>query len=117
MNELVPREVLAKQGMKAVGGIGGGAALLILSAVTASHLPAIIIGGILTIVGLAITSKAKDDRIAGTVAVGAGVLALLKGIGIFAKLAGGLIWVSGVGLIIAGGISLYKFIKGLKSRG
>ncbi len=117
MNEIVPRDVLMKQGAKAAGGIGGGTALLILSAVTASPIPALVIGGVLTVVGLAITSKSSDEKLAGGVTTAAGVLALLKAVPFLHGLAGWLIGVSGVGLIIAGGISLYKFIKGLKSRG
>ncbi len=113
MNEIVPREVLVKQGMKAVGGIGGGVGLLILGAFTGATIPAIIIGGVLTAIGLAITSRSKDDKLAGGITAGAGILTILKGL----LGAGWLITLPGIGLLVAGGVSLYKFIKGLRSRG
>ncbi|HUX49358.1 MAG TPA: hypothetical protein VMW73_01090 [Spirochaetia bacterium] len=117
MNEMVPRNELMKQGGKAVGGIGGGAALLIVGALSASTVPAIIIGGVLTVFGLIVASKSKEDKLAGGVVAGAGILTFLKGMPFLHSLAGGLLWISGVGLIVAGGVSLYKFIKGLKARG
>jgi hypothetical protein len=47
---------------------------------------------------------------------GAGILTAAASLPIIGGLAGFLMGAAGVGLLIGGGISLYKFIKGLKSR-
>jgi hypothetical protein len=112
----MPREVLVKQGGKAIGGIGGGAALLILRAIASAPAPALIAGGIITAIGVAIASKSKDERVAGAVTIGAGVVTILAGLPFIGGIASSLMWISGFGLVIAGGVSLYKFFKGLKSR-
>ena len=114
MGDLVPRKELVKQGMMGIGGIVGGGILLILSGVSG---PAgWIIGGLLTLVGLGV-SASRDDRPAGVVMLGAGVLtiasALPLGIG---PTASWLMRLGGIGLIIAGGYSIIKFIINLKKR-
>jgi len=110
MSDLVPRKVLVKQGMMGVGGIVGGGILLFLAGLSG---PAgWIVGGLLTLVGLGV-SASRDDRAAGVVILGAGVLtlvtALIPGIG-------WLMTLGGIGLIVAGGYSVIKFIINLKKR-
>ena len=114
MSDLVPRKVLVKQGMMGVGGIVGGGILLFLAGLSG---PAgWIVGGLLTLVGLGV-SASRDDRAAGVVILGAGILtlvsALIPGIG---PAAGWLMRAGGIGLIIAGGYSIIKFIIILKKR-
>ena len=119
MNNIVPRNTLVKQGTKAVGGIGGGAALLILRGIAnfgaGLSLPGLIVGGVITVIGLG-TSSSKSDRSSGLLVTGAGLLTAAASLPIVGGLASFLMGVAGVGLLIGGGISLYKFIKGLKSR-
>ncbi|MFP4384904.1 MAG: hypothetical protein ACLFST_01640 [Spirochaetia bacterium] len=119
MNYMVPRNVLVKQGTKAVGGLGSGAALLILRSIAnfgaGLSIPGLIIGGVLTVIGLGTTSS-KSDRPTGLLVTGAGILTAAASLPIIGGLAGFLMGAAGVGLLIGGGISLYKFIKGLKSR-
>ena len=114
MSDLVPRKVLVKQGMMGVGGIVGGGILLFLAGLSG---PAgWIVGGLLTLVGLGV-STSHDDRAAGVVILGAGILtlvsALIPGIG---PSAGWLMRLGGIGLIVAGGYSIVKFIINLKKR-
>jgi hypothetical protein len=119
MNDIVPRNTLVKQGTKAVGGVGGGAALLILRGIAnfgaGLSLPGLIIGGVITVIGLGTTSS-KSDRSSGLLVTGAGLLTAAASLPIIGGLASFLMGAAGIGLLVGGGISLYKFIKGLKSR-
>ncbi len=113
MNEMVPRKTLVKYGTQGIGGVVGGAVILGLGSL--GTVGSLVVGGIVALVGLAVSSS-KDDRTAGMVAAGAGVITAATAIPFIGKLAGTLLGISGVGLLIAGGISLYKFIRGYKSR-
>jgi hypothetical protein len=114
MGEIVSRNELSNQLMKGVGGIGAGIALLII-------LPWIggtfgfIAAGVLLLAGL-VLSASKTQRKAGAVSIGAGIVtgavALLQNIPIIQHL----FWIAPIGLIIAGGISLFNFFKNMKSR-
>ncbi len=112
MGELVPRKTLVKQALKGIGGIGGGIALLALSGATG--LFGIVMGAIVTVIGLAV-STSKEDRLAGAVTVGAGALTLIAGLGL-TGIAAPLMWVGGGALLISGILSLINFIKNLNAR-
>ena len=113
MNEMVPRKQLVKHGSQGIGGVVGGAVVLALGSLGA--IPSLIVGGVIAIVGL-VVSRSKDDRTAGLVATAAGVITAATAIPFIGGLAGTLLTISGVGLLVAGGISLYKFIRGYRSR-
>ncbi len=110
--EIVPTRALVKEGTKGIGGIAGGAALLILRALTGTILGPIF-GGILTIGGIGVAAASKEDRVAGGVVAGVGALTVLSS---FVGFGSTLLLVGGLGLLGVGGFSLYKFIKGLRSR-
>jgi hypothetical protein len=116
MGDIVPREEMTKQAMKAVGGVGGGIALLVISAMTGSLVGGIIVGGLAALVGLIMT-RDKADRKGGLVAIAAGGITL-AGLLIppIRHLAQILLTISGVGLIGAGVWSLIRFFRNLKSR-
>ena len=119
MGDIVPREQLVKTGSKGVGGIVGGAGLFLLRAFTIGSgfsLPGIIIGGLVSVFGLGISSSPKD-RMAGMVTTGAGLLTVIASLPIVGGLASALMWIGGAGLLAGGAYNLYKFIKGLKKRG
>jgi hypothetical protein len=118
VNEIVPRETLVKQGSKGIGGVLGGAGLLVLNAVTGAMIPGLIVGGVLTVGGLGVAAGSREDKTAGTIAAGAGALTAVASLPIplLSGVAGGLMWLSGLGLIGAGAYGLYKFFKGLRSR-
>jgi len=115
MNDIVPTNVLAKQGVAAVGGIAGGIGLMILGGLPS--LFGIIAGGVVGIIGLgAMGSRDPADKKAGLVALVAGGLTVLSKIGIFSGLASGFLGIATVGLIGMGVWNAFKFFKGLKSR-
>ena len=112
MGDIVPRQELTKQGIQGVGGVGGGILLLVLSG---GSIFAAILGGILTIAGLAI-GRSREDRIPGAVVAGAGILGILSVIPFLSGVAGTLLTISGIGLLAMGGWKLVKFLMNLRKR-
>ncbi|MEE8441807.1 MAG: hypothetical protein V3S41_08810 [Spirochaetia bacterium] len=110
--EMVPTKKLVKQGTTGVGGVVGGAALLILGGLPG--LFGIIVGGLLALGGFGVAASSKEDRTVAGIVGGVGVLTILSGIGL--GLGGTLLWISGVGLLGLGAYNLFKFIRGLRSR-
>jgi hypothetical protein len=110
MGDIVPRKEVSREGMKAIGGLAGGAALMALAGL--GTIPGLIVGGALTLVGLGLTLS-REDRTAGGIAAGAGALTVLSRLFGFG---GGLLFVGGAALLISGSISLVNFIRKLKSR-
>jgi hypothetical protein len=115
MNDIVPTNVLAKQGVAAVAGIAGGIGLMILGGLPS--LFGIIAGGVVGLIGLgAMGSHDPADKRAGLIALAAGGLTVLSKIGIFSGLASSFLGLATVGLIGMGAWNAFKFFKGLKSR-
>ena len=110
--QIVPTGTLVRQGSAGVGGLLGGAALLLLGSLGGPW--AFIVGGVVTLAGTAIAASGRDDRVAGGIVIGAGALTILSGIGF--GIGGSLLTLGGLGLLAVGGIGLYKFIRGLRSR-
>jgi len=112
MGEIVPRNQVTRHGVKGVGAIAGGAGLMVLSSISSIPVIGAIAGGLLAVVGFALTGS-KSDRTAGVVTAVAGVVtvaaALIPGLR-------WLIWLPGIGLLGAGVYSLVKFFRGMKSR-
>ncbi len=113
MGDLVPKKQLVKQGSTGVIAVATGVALLVVNGFT--WLPSLIIGGIVAGVGL-VMSKDKDDRTAGMIMTGAGLLTVATVVPFIGGLAGFLLTVSGIGLLAAGGLNIFKFIKGWRKR-
>jgi len=115
MGELVPRKDMVKQALMGIGGIGGGIAIWALSGLP--MLAGIIVGGIIGVIGLALSSSSKD-RTAGLITLGAGALLAISKIPIpfLHGISGFILGVAGLGLLVVGGISLFKFIKNLNAR-
>lgn len=110
-----PTNMLAKQGMTAVGGIAGGVALLIMSALP--PIVGIIVGVVVGIVGIGgILSKDPDDKKPGVLAAVAGGLSIFSKVGIVRPLAGTLLGIGAIGLLGLGIWNGVKFLRGLKSR-
>jgi hypothetical protein len=117
MNEIVPRQTLVSYGTRGVFGVGGGIALLVLGGVAGIGLiPGLAVGGAVTAIGLGTASRSKQERVPGMIAAGAGILTGVASLPLVGGLAGGLLSLGGIGLLGAGGYSLYKFFKGLKAR-
>jgi hypothetical protein len=110
-----PTNVLAKQGVAAIGSLIGGVGLLIMGALP--PLVGIIAGAIVGVVGVgAMMSKDPDDRKPGIIVAVAGGLSILSKIGIIRPLAGTLLGIGAIGLLAIGVWNGIKFLKGLKSR-
>lgn len=120
MNDIVPTRTLAKRGVAAVAGLGGGIALMVLNFVTGLPVVGLVAGGVVTVIGLgAMASSAPEDKRAGSIATAAGglmVVSHLKFLGPIAGLAGSLVSIGIFGLLAMGAWNAYKFVKGLKSR-
>ena len=111
MNDIVPRETLSRQGVAGFTAVAGGVGLMVMGALPG--VLGIVIAGLVTAGGLAF-AVGKDDRRPGLVIAGAGVLGILSAaIGGFP---GFVLALAGAGLIAYGGLSIYRFIRGLKSR-
>ncbi|GHV68680.1 hypothetical protein AGMMS49928_08790 [Spirochaetia bacterium] len=115
---LVPANVLSKQGMRAVGGIVGGAALFV-----ARILPWIVsvpLGIIAAVVGLsALRSRDRSDHLPGLIITATGaltVLAKLPAVKFLWPVAGTLLGIGTVGLFALGIWNAVKFFIGLKRR-
>jgi hypothetical protein len=110
MSDIVPRSVLAKQGVQGVGAVAGGVVLFVLAG---GGWFGIIAGAILTLGGLAL-SGSKSDRTAGIVTAVVGAATLLTGI-----FGGPFMWLmKAAGFVFLGGgiYLLVKFFRGLRSR-
>ena len=111
MNDIVPRETLSRQGVAGFTAAAAGVGLLVMGALPG--VVGIVMAGLVTAGGLAF-AMSRDDRRPGLVVAGAGVLGILSAaIGGFPGIVLGL---AGAGLIAYGGLSIYRFFRGLKSR-
>ncbi len=113
MSDLVPRSQLTRQGVKGVGAVAGGVALLVLAG---GGLFGIIAGGILIIGGLALSGSKSERRTGVFVAVvGAATLAT----GILGRWIPAIPWLMrAAGLVLLGGgvWSLVRFVANLRKR-
>lgn len=115
MNEMVTTNVLAKQGVTAVGGIAGGLGLMILGGLPS--IIGIIAGAVIGIIGLgAMGSKDPVDKKVGFITAGAGALTVLAKLPILTGLASGMLGLASIGLLGMGIFNAFKFFRGLKSR-
>jgi hypothetical protein len=112
-----PANVLTKQGVAAIGGIVGGAVLMIMRVLPSFM--GLIAGVIVGMIGIGgVLSKDPDDRKPGMLAAVAGGLAVLSRVPIkpLAALSGTLLGISALGLLVLGVWNGIKFIKGIKNR-
>jgi hypothetical protein len=116
MQELATRQEMTKKLINGAGGVGGGLALLLISGLVGSPVMWIA-AGVCAAVGIGMLFS-KNQKKAGTVLLGAGVVVAGAGI-ITAALGATVPWlipIAGVGLIVLGGISLFRFFRDLKKR-
>lgn len=111
------REVLVKQATQGGFALAGGVALLVFHGLAGIPVLGPIIGGAMLVAGLALRSKgSRGDNVTSlalTVLGGLAVATIIPGIG---GLAGGLMWLSGLGLIGVGVWKLLQYRSGLRRR-
>jgi hypothetical protein len=118
---------LRARGTKGVMSTAGGVGLLVVNSIL--HLPLLggIISGALVVVGLgALFGRSKTDKVAGGIALLAGMAGLSTVLyklpvlgGVLGSIGGFASFVIGAGAVVLlgiGGWNIYKFVKGLRSR-
>jgi hypothetical protein len=125
MSDLVPRNQLSKQGVTGVVAIAGGIGTFIVQGLihTVSaigtvghfHVGGLIIGGVVTLIGLAL-SGGKKGRAAGVITAVAGAAVAVASLPIVGGIAQALMWIGGAGLIVTGVVSLWRFFSNLRKR-
>ena len=126
MNDLVPREKLVRKGMRGLGGLAGGAGLLVLRLFTGGaliHLPlgltislsGLIAGGVVTLIGLSIGAS-REDRKAGMAVAAAGLLTLAASLPLVRGIGSWLMGLGAAGLLAFGAVNLLGFLGQLRRR-
>ncbi|MDR2798375.1 MAG: hypothetical protein LBB80_08525 [Treponema sp.] len=109
--------VLAKQGVAAVGGIIGGAGLLLMGSLP--PIAGIVLGALAGILGIgALLSKDPEEKKPGAIITAAGCLAIVSrlSIPVIKPLAGAFLGLGALGFFAMGIWNGIKFFKGLKRR-
>jgi len=112
--DIVPREKLTKQGVQGVITVAGGIGALVLNAI-ATGLPGIIVGGVIAVAGL-VLSSGKHERSVGVATTVVGAATVAASVGILGGLVHGVLWAGGIVLLGIGAYSLFRFFRGLKTR-
>jgi hypothetical protein len=118
-DQVVPRDVLVKQGTAAVTSLAGGVLLLIMAFGARFPILGIILSIAVLVIGIgALFSKDKSDKKPGLVLAAAGAMGMIIrfGIPILKPFAGFVLGLGGLALIAMGIWKGIKFIMGLKSR-
>jgi hypothetical protein len=117
MSDLVPRDQVSRQGVRGFVAVAGGVGTLFLA--TLGGIPGIIIGGVITVIGLAL-SGGKKERTAGVVTAVAGAAVVVSSLPFLSSVFGGLfhgvMYAAGIVLLGVGGFSLYRFFSNLRKR-
>ncbi len=118
MGDLIPREKLIRQGMRGLGGLGGGIGMLVLRIFTGGpglSLLGLIVGGAVTVFGLTVASS-REDRRAGLVVTAAGLLTAAASLPWVGGIGQTLMTLGGIGLLAVGAFNLVKFLVNLRKR-
>jgi len=115
--EIVPREKVTKHGVQGVISTAGGIVSFVLAGITtgAFHWFGVIVGVVIGVAGLALSSS-KHDRTLGVATTVVGAAVTVASIGLLRGLVHGVLVAGGVVLVGIGVYSLVKFFRGLKSR-
>ena len=118
-NDIPSTKSLSKTGVKAIGFTAAGIFVMLLNAVTQSFWVGLVVGGIVTLLGIgSFSSKDLADRKAGIIITAAGALTILSktGIPLLAPVSNVLLGIGAFGLLALGIWNGIKFFIGLKKR-
>jgi hypothetical protein len=114
MSDLMKKETRGKLAIGA-SGISGGIGILLLTGYVAGHfIPALVIGALVLWGSWRLFQK-PNSALVGMVGLAAGVLVAASGIPIVGHLASLLLGISGIGLLIGGGLTVWQVMKGRRS--
>ena len=116
---VVPRDVLVKQGMSAVGYLASGLLLILITIGSRLGILGIILSAAVLIFGIgALVSKDREDKKPGLVLTVAGIMGLIVrfGIPVLKPIAGTVLGIGAVAMFAMGIWKGIKFLLGLKSR-
>ena len=119
IRDLVPRDVLAKQGVSAIVNLAGGVFLLVMTIGARFRIMGIVLSAAALVIGIgALFSKDREDKKPGLFLSAAGVLGLIFqfGIPLVKPFAGFILGLGGIALLASGIWKGIKFLWGLKSR-
>ena len=119
VRNIVPRDVLVKQGISAAACLAGGVFLLLMSVGSRVGLLGMVLSVASLVIGIgSLLSKDREDKKPGFIFTGAGLLGLLLRFGpaVLKSLAGTGLVLGAFGLFAAGIWKGIKFLMGLKSR-
>jgi hypothetical protein len=112
--DIVPREKLTKQGVTGLVSVAGGVGALVLNVID-KGVVGMIVGGAITVAGL-LLSGSRHERTAGVVTTVVGAATLAASVGILGGLVHGVLVAGGIVLLGVGAYSLFRFVRGLKTR-
>jgi hypothetical protein len=119
VTQIVPREVLVKQGTSAAIHLVGGLFLLIMTFGARSPVLGLVLSAVALVIGAAaLFSRSREDRTPGLVIAAAGALGLAVRFGppLLRPFAAFALALGAIGLFARGIVQGVKFLRGLKSR-
>lgn len=91
--------------LKNLAQIGGGISVI-----------GLVCGGLVVLGGVSVAAKDPADRALGGLVSVAGGLTIAASLPVLSGLGGTLLWIGGIGLLTLGGVRLFRFFRGLRSR-
>ena len=119
LQPVVPRDVLVKQGMSAIGYLASGLLLVLVTAGSKMGILGIVLSGAVLIFGIgALVSRDREDKKPGLILTAAGVMGLIMrfGIPVLKPFAATILGIGAVAMFAMGIWKGIKFLIGLKSR-
>lgn len=118
MNDLVPRDKLVRLGTRGAAGVAGGIGVSLLGLFSQGaglSIPGIIVGGLVIFLGASVM-RDHGERLTGAGTAVIGGVTVAASLPLIGGLGGGLLGISGLGLLGMGIYNLVRFFMGIKKR-